>query len=180
MRVFVGIALPERAVEPVVALQTELGVGRRVLEENLHLTLFFAGEITLEQAEEFHEGLAAIAVPRLRLEFAGVELFGAPERPDLVALGLRENAGLRALQAKVAGAARGAGIAAPRKRFHPHLTLARFGPRLGEGEAVRLGRFLEARGDVVLAPVEVEGFAMIRSRLGHGAPRYEVLAEYRL
>ena len=178
MRVFVGIALPERAVEPVVALQTELGVGRRVLEENLHLTLFFAGEITLEQAEEFHEGLAAIAVPRLRLEFAGVELFGAPERPDLVALGLRENAGLRALQAKVAGAARRAGLELPRRRFRPHVTLARFGSRFDAQSGARLGRLLQARGDVVLPAFEVRAFAMVQSHLHHDGPVYEVLAEY--
>jgi len=178
MRIFVGVMLPASLAEAVEALQIELGCGRAVLPENLHLTLLFAGEIDPPAAEALHEALETVSFDAFSLELAGVQLFGKGDRPELVALGIRRNLVLEALQARIAGAARGAGLNLSRRRFRAHVTFARFGASFDAGQAQRLGRFLEARGDVTLPEFDVDRFAMVRSTLGHGPPRYEVLAEY--
>lgn len=178
MRIFVAIMLPEALWRAAGELQLALGCGRPVAEENLHLTLLFADEISEAQAQELHEALEAVHLPRFALELAGIEVMGAPERPEAVVLGVRTNPALEALQAKVVGAARRAGLELPRRRFRPHVTLARFGSRFDAQSGARLGRLLQARGDVVLPAFEVRAFAMVQSHLHHDGSVYEVLAEY--
>lgn len=178
MRIFVGIMLPEALWRAVGELQDSLGCGRAVEHENLHLTLLFAGENSEAQAQELHEALEAVRSPRFTLDLAAIEVLGAPERPEAVALGVRANPALEALHTKVAGAARRAGLELPRRRFRPHLTFARFGNRIDLQTQARIGRLLQARGDVVLPGFEVRGFAMVQSHLHQDGPVYEVLAEY--
>lgn len=180
MRVFVAIMLPEEVAARLGALQDELGCGRSVAAENLHLTLAFAGEIDRMQAGELDAALDAIRLPGFWLAPAGIGVFGPAERPEAVVVGLRPEPGLEALVRAVAAAARAAGLVLPRRRFRAHVTLARFGRDFGAPEAGRLGRFLQARGDLVLHPFEVTGFSMIRSHLRAEGPIYEELAAYPL
>lgn len=178
MRIFTGLMVAPALWEAVGAVQTALGCGRPVAEENLHLTLVFAGEASLEAARRWHEELEAVRMQPFVLELAGLELIGPAERPELLALGVRPSAALEALQAKVAQAARRAGLELPRRRFRPHVTLARFGQRFDAAQAARVGRLLQAKGDVVLPEWQVERFALLRSHLSHAGADYEVLAEY--
>jgi len=180
MRVFVAIMPPEEVTARLGALQDELGCGRPVAEENLHLTLAFAGEIDTGEAAELDTALEAIRLPGFWLAPAGIEVFGPAERPEAVVVGLRPEPGLEALVRAVAGAARAAGLVLPRRRFRAHVTLSRFGRDFGAPDAARLGRFLQARGDLVLNPFEVTDFAMMRSHLRAEGPIYEELAVYPL
>lgn len=180
MRVFVAIMLPEEVTARLGALQDELGCGRPVAEENLHLTLAFAGEIDGREAAELDAALETIRLPGFLLAPAGISVFGPAERPEAVVVGLRPEPGLDALVRAVAGAARAAGRVLPRRRFRAHVTLSRFGRDFGALDAGRLGRFLQARGDLVLNPFEVTGFSMIRSHLRAEGPIYEELAAYPL
>ena len=178
MRVFVALMLPEALWEAVGALQGALGCGRPVAEENLHLTLVFLGQQERPALEAVHEALAEVSFAPFTLELAGLETWGPAERPAALVLGVRPSPALAALRAKVAAAVRHAGIELDRSRFRPHVTIARFGRGAGEAQAVRLGHLLESRGDVVLPPWRVGGFAMLRSHLTREGADYEVLAEY--
>lgn len=180
MRVFVAIMLPEEVTARLGALQDELGCGRPVAEENLHLTLAFAGEIDGREAAELDAALETIRLPGFLLAPAGISVFGPAERPEAVVVGLRPEPGLDALVGAVAGAARAAGLVLPRRRFRAHVSLSRFGRDFGALDAGRLGRFLQARGDLVLNPFEVTGFSMICSHLRAEGPIYEELAAYPL
>ena len=179
MRAFVAIPMPEEAVAPILALQTLLGCGRAVAEENLHLTLAFLGDIDLAEAQALDEELAAIPTQRLMLELAGADVMDRA-RPDLVFVGLRKNPALEALQRHVVAAARSVGIALARRRFRPHVTIARFGRAYGPAEELRLGRFLEASADFSLPGFAARDFRLYRSTLDHHGPRYDCLAEYPL
>ncbi len=179
MRAFVGIAMPEAVRAQVAHLQALLGCGRAVAEENLHLTLAFLGEITPAEAEEIDAELQAIALPVFELELAGLEIIGGDWPGGLVWLA-RASAPLERLQRAVAGGVRGAGVDLPRRRFRPHVTLARFGRGAGAVEAARVGRLLQARGDAVSGGFAVSGFQLYRSHLRAEGPIYEVLADYAL
>ena len=78
-------------------------------------------------------------------------------------------------------AARDAGLAFERRRYRPHVTLARFnaGPDAarrpsGCGPSPRAARGFRA------GPFEVEEFVLMRSWLGRAGPVYDTLATYPL
>lgn len=178
MRVFVGVMLDAALWEGVAALQAQLGCGRAVNDENLHLTLVFLGDLERPALEAVHEALAALHVAPFTLDLAGLDTCGGGERVETLVLNVRPNPALEALQAKVAQAVRRAGVALERRRFRPHVTIARFGGRFGPGAAARLGALMQARGDVVVPGWRVERFALIASHLSREGARYEVLADY--
>ena len=178
MRVFVGIMLPEALWGAVAALQAELGCGRPVAAEALHLTLVYLGAVDLPDLERLHEALSALRFARFEVTLAGLDVIASGERGRVLALKLRPSPELEALQAKLAQAVRRAGLELERRRFRPHVTIARFNAGLGETQAARLGHLLQSRGDVVLPLWRVGGFALIRSHLTREGAEYEVLADY--
>lgn len=178
MRAFLCIRVPQPLWPAVERLQGALGCGRAVAGENLHLTLVFLGDLGLPELEAVHEALEGLRLAPFVLEPAGLEVLGGAERPEALALGLRPSPALEALQAKCMQAVRRAGVALERRRFRPHVTIARFGARFDAGQAQRLGRLLQAHGDVVLPEWRVGRLALMRSHLGHEGASYEVLAEY--
>lgn len=180
MRIFVAIELPEAICEAIGRLQAELGAGRIVQPDNLHLTLAFLGEIEPFEVEALHEALSSVDwAPGPRIALAGLEVFGSESRPEAVVLGVRADPELTRWHAAVMRAAReGAGLSLARRRFRPHVTLARFGKRPAPVDLARLGGFLSAEGAVALEPFSAERVVLVRSTLGPGAPRHEVLATY--
>ncbi|ETD84613.1 RNA 2',3'-cyclic phosphodiesterase [Rhodobacter capsulatus] len=178
MRVFLGIMLPEALWGAVAALQAELGCGRPVAGEALHLTLLFLGDLELPELERLHEDISALPVAPFEVTLAGLDVIEGGDRTRALVLKLRAHPGLEALQAKLAQAARRAGLALERRRFRPHVTIARFNRGLTETQAARLGHLLESRGDVVLPAWRVGGFSMLRSHLTRAGAEYEVLADY--
>jgi 2'-5' RNA ligase len=179
MRAFVAIPLPDEVTEALERLQRDISVGRIVPRENLHVTLAFLGDLEPGMAEELHEALCEIEAEPVELCLRGVDVFGR-DAPYLVHAGVAPTAGLKALRAKVHAVAREVGVALSRKRFRPHVTLARFAKRMPQHELDRLGSFLEAHGAFRLDAVEVSDFGLYRSHLSNEGPRYEELARYQL
>ena len=179
MRAFVAIPLPDDVSDAVEWLQRDISVGRVVPRENLHVTLAFLGDLEPGVAEELHNALCEIVVEPVELCLRGVDVFGS-DAPYLVHAGVEPNAGLTALRGKVHAVAREVGLELSRKRFRPHVTLARFAKRMPQHELDRLGSFLEAHGAFRLDAVEVSAFGLYRSHLSNDGPRYEELARYEL
>ncbi len=183
MRVFVALDLPEGMVAPLLRLQAGLPLGRAVPEENLHLTLAFLGEVAEGTAEAVAEGLEAARLPAVALALTGLELFGGHRSsghgPNLLAVGAG-GAGLEALHAKVMRAAREAGAVLPRRRFRPHVTIARLPRALGPKEVGRLQAFVTLNGRFALPPEPAPTVTLYRSHLSHEGAQYEALASFAL
>jgi len=179
MRLFVALDLPEPMRGDLLDMQDDLGVGREVPEENLHLTLAFLGSCSEQEAEVLHEMLSEIRLPKVRLTVQGAALFGGSRHSFLAAL-VERVPELVSLQEKTCQAARMAGIALPRRRFKPHVTLVRFSRRLSEIAQSRIGAWLGAYGNARFAQAEAVRFSLYRSHLHEDGPVYEQLAEYPL
>ncbi|SFA88361.1 2'-5' RNA ligase [Poseidonocella pacifica] len=173
MRLFVGLPLPEELLQPVVALQSRLRGGRPVDEDNLHLTLAFLGECSIPLAQDVDEMLRSLAIYPITLQLGGLDLFG-----PAVALRATAGPGLVALQGRVAQAVRMAGVDLPRRRFRPHVTVARMSSAATPEQQQRVGRDIQAFGDVSLSATEIAEIALYRSHLRREGAEYEILATY--
>jgi RNA 2',3'-cyclic 3'-phosphodiesterase len=178
IRAFVALALPEAVRFDLMIVQQGLPVPRTVAPESLHLTLLFLGEVPEPVLADADAAFGAIRAPRFPVALAGLGMFGGA-KPRAVFCGAAESAALRHLQAKVATAARAAGLEPEARRFVPHVTLARIKAPSGL-DRPRLERFVAARATYAAQPFEAEDFRLFRSRLSASGAAYEELARYPL
>lgn len=179
MRLFVGIAMPEAACEVLEDLQAELRVGRFADPETFHLTLAFLGEVEGEAQRELHEALERVEAPGFALRLTGLGTFGS-KAPRVLWAGAAASPELLALHRAVGRAARRAGLDLARERFRPHVTLARFAPRMGAEDLERVRRYLETYAAAPLPEVAVGEITLYRSHLRPGGSVHEVLEVYPL
>jgi 2'-5' RNA ligase len=143
---------------------------RPVPAERLHLTLVFLGARGEEEAEGIGELVTACADGPVHAEL-GDALWLSPRRPHVLTVALRDPAGrIGELQARVQDAlVSGAGHEAERRRYLPHVTVARVrrDARLRPGDV--------ALPEVPRASFALEALTLYRSRLG-SSPVYEALA----
>lgn len=178
MRAFVGLPLPDAALDALERVQEGLTAGRHVPAENMHLTLAFLDDQPEAALQALHQLLAEISAPPLMLCFRGLDTFGGT-LPRVLAAEVQKTPELTQLRSRVRSACRDAGIDLSRERFRPHVTLARFPRHLEAGQVEKIAQFLAAAAGFRL-DCEAEGFALYQSTLAPDGARYEVLAEYPL
>lgn len=177
MRLFAAIPLPEAVRDRMVVLAHMLPLPRRVAAEDLHLTLAFLGEVPDAVAQEAHYAFEAVSAPAFDLTIRGAGVFGG-DKPRAIYAGVLPEPALDRLQAKVESAARRAGAEVERRRFVPHVTLARVKPWLLD--VPRLERAIVDVAGFTEGPFRVDRFALFESFLGEGGAHYEELASYPL
>ncbi|WP_411351312.1 RNA 2',3'-cyclic phosphodiesterase [Leisingera aquaemixtae] len=178
MRAFVGLPLPDAALDALERLQEPLTVGRHVPAENMHLTLAFLDDQPEAALQALHQLLAEIRVLPLTLTFSGLDTFGG-KSPRVLAAEVQKTPELSHLRDRIRSACRSAGIELPRERFRPHVTLARFPRHLEEGQVEKIACFLSGAAGFRLE-CEAESFALYQSTLAPEGARYDILAEYPL
>jgi len=178
MRSFLAVALPESLRQALVRVQAAVPVGRPVDEDNLHLTLAFLDDQPDHALAALHDALVARSLPAARLDVSGIALFGG-RVPRLLAADVVREPGLVALRDACLGAVREAGIALPRSRFRPHVTLVRFGPGIRDA-GPRLERAVAALAGLRLPGMAAEAVGLYASTLTPAGPVYEELARYGL
>jgi RNA 2',3'-cyclic 3'-phosphodiesterase len=169
--------MPEETTNAMAEVQSRLPTGRAVPEENLHLTLAFLGDAGEDILSALDDELSSARLPVAEIRFGGLDTFAEMER-GLVFATVLPDEGLTALQSKVERIARMAGADLPRRRFRPHVTLAR-SSRQPKGPA--RDRMAAALG----MPVAIPGFTatevvLYRSTLGAGGALHEPLETYPL
>jgi 2'-5' RNA ligase len=163
LRLFVALPLPETVRENLAGIAGGLPGARWVDPDRLHLTLRFIGEVDGAMADDIADSLHAIRMPELELQLRGLGTFGDKRGATTLWAGVRPNEGLVRLRNKVEHALTRIGLEPERRKFHPHITLARLA-----GDAPLL-RFLQLRGDYLGEPFRVHEFILYSSFLGHGS-----------
>jgi RNA 2',3'-cyclic 3'-phosphodiesterase len=177
MRLFVGLELP-RELRQRVALLSGAGIpgARWVPRENYHVTLRFIGETPRYLAEEIDHALAGLKAPSFVLTLAGIGTFTKGGRSQSLWIGVERSEPLQRLQSKIETTLQRCGLEPERRRFQPHLTLA----RLDNAVEAKLGEFVQAHNLFRADPVPVEHFTLFSSLLGKDQAVYTAEMEYAL
>jgi 2'-5' RNA ligase len=184
-RIFIAIELPSGVRQKLTAhinrLRTSLPDARASWgrEENLHLTLKFLGDISIEKVEMLSQAVqraAANAAPfELTIESAGS--FPPRGQPRVLWIGIGDPSDrLAELHAALEAECAQAGFAREPRAFNPHLTIARLRQPRGSRQLAAVHKELGFERETV----SVSELAVVRSELRAEGSWHTVIARHEL
>jgi len=128
-----------RLVEAQSAL-AETGAKLKLVEpQNIHITLWFLGNITGDMVDRIHEQLKAIEFRPFVVEVYGVGAFPNPNRPRVIWAGVRKGQErLTEIYNQLVPRLRRLGFMPESRGFSPHITIARVKGRPSPALAKRI------------------------------------------
>jgi 2'-5' RNA ligase len=174
-RLFVAIRPPEDIRDLLVDAMDDSPDFSWQVDDQLHLTLRFIGEVERPLADDLADALSRIRAPCLAVRIDGVGRFEQRNSGALWA-GVVPKAPLTALALKVERVCLAVGLEPERRAFFPHITIARW-----KGRRTReVAQFLERKRGLSSAPFEVSEFILFESRLSRHGAHHEPVASYPL
>lgn len=182
-RLFIAVPIREETRNQIVrGIFSDGSVRRMPLRltavQNLHLTLQFLGNVDEKRIPVLKQILNRIHTPETpeALVFTGIGAFPDPSAPRIIWLGIQQNDYLRKAQSLITQDLIRNGFEADRKKFKPHLTLA----RVREGADLSAGdyAFLESlRSGTEIGDSPMDRLTLFESRLQPGGPVYTPIYE---
>ncbi|MGB0499356.1 MAG: RNA 2',3'-cyclic phosphodiesterase [Rubricella sp.] len=176
MRAFIGLPVEDDLADLALSLGAAIpGPGiRPVPEERLHVTLAFLGEIPERAVAPLAEEMAALEDWAVPLTPSGIGTFGKGDRVRSIHIRLAETPELMRLQARVERMLEGLGLPFERRRFTPHVTVARRAEHpLTEDQA----RWIAGQGDFEDLEGWGERLVLYRSHLREEGPIYTPIVD---
>jgi 2'-5' RNA ligase len=174
-RLFTALEIPAPVAFSLSLLRGGLPGAHWVDPENYHITLRFIGDIEPMTADEITGALARIDRPGFAVSLEGLDAFGS-RKPSTVVACVKRSAALKELQAEHERIIQRIGLEPERRKFRPHVTLARL---KGAGEP-DVAAYLALRGDFRTLPFEVGRFVLLSSRAARGGGPYVMEEAYPL
>jgi len=176
IRLFVALELPADVRQELVALGGGVPGARWISPENMHLTLRFIGEVNEGQAADIDDALTAVRARAFDLRLAGVNAFGKGRSLHSLWVGVAEPGPVAALHEKIDRVLQEAGVAPDKRKFHPHVTLA----RLRDAPTDRVEAFMRRHALFSAGPLAIDRFVLFSSHLSRNGSIYRNEAEYEL
>jgi 2'-5' RNA ligase len=174
-RLFTGIEIPADIGLMLSSYRGGLPGARWIDPENYHITLRFIGDVDYATATDVD---AVLGDGRRRgpitVTFEGLDAFGGG-RPRAV-LARASSARIHDLQAEQERMVRRVGIAPEKRKFTPHVTLA----RLRDASPLAVADYFAARGHFPRLSFTADRFVLFSSRDSVGGGPYVVEAAYPL
>lgn len=172
MRTFISIKLPQKVLMKVEEIQEKLPefIGRKTELKNLHLTLKFFGEISLDKIEEIKSRLSNIHFNKFEADIKDIGFFDNPNQ-GIIWLGITNCEGI---QKEIDNLLEG--LFEKERRFMGHLTIARVKSIQDKK------KFLEILKEIKIPNMFfiVDKVYLIESKLKKDGPDYRDIEEYNL
>ena len=168
IRLFVALEIPDDIRDRLEELCMGVAGARWVEPENMHVTLRFIGDVDGAVCEDVVDALLAVRAPSLELTLERLGTFQQGSIAHTLWVGVQRNDALLQLQSKVERALVAAGLSPERRRYTPHLTIA----RTKEAPVEHLASFIAEHEPFRLAPFAVERFSLFSSFLSKNGVQY--------
>lgn len=175
-RLFVAIDFPDEIKRELKEIAFALPGARWTKPENLHLTLFFIGEVNEEKFKAIASALDGIHPPEFFLSLRGLGYFSRGKQPKILWVGVNDASSLLLLHKKIQGTLHEIGIRPERNKFSPHITLA----RLNNTPEARLGNYLSDFGLFSTSSFGVNALTLFSSKLTPKGAVYTAEFKYKL
>lgn len=183
MRAFIAIDIGSDIRARLNKLQQKLKLTaadiRWVKPENMHLTLAFLGQVSLEELQPLEKTLGETIQRQepFALRIQGTGVFGRRSRPSVVWAGTTVCPPLLELHQKVVAAVKAAHIDYHENAYRPHLTLGRF---KSLNHLDPLFQTLDKEQEADFGLLEVRSIQIIKSELKPSGAEYTVLHRFEL
>ncbi len=175
-RLFTGLEIPPEVALQLSAHRGGLPGARWIDPENYHITLRFIGDVDHAVARDVFSILGERrARAPLTVTFDRLGSFGG-ERPRVVFAQAVATPELQELHAEQERLVRRVGLPPEKRKFHPHVTLA----RLRDASAIDVAGYLAMRGHFPKISFTAKRIALFSSRDSVGGGPYVIEAAYPL
>lgn len=161
IRLFVAIDMPEDIRSLVCGMGGAIPGSRPVSEDQLHLTLKFIGEVETGMLHDIKESLHDIHYPAFALSLKGVGHFPPRGAPKVLWAGIDPVSEVTALRNKIEKNLSFIGIERERRKFSPHVTLA----RLKNSPVKKVARFMAENSFLDTPRFQITEFRLYSSSL---------------
>lgn len=176
MRLFVALDLSEEIKIKITPLLQAVPAGRPATLDQLHLTLFFLGNVPEKNLPKVKEALGGIKQNSFLLKLKGVGCFPNSKRPRILWVGIPLTNELSKLKKETDDALQDLGYQKEKRPFHPHLTLARIKKPHPKG----IEDFLNKNLSFQTPDFPVNEFYLYQSTLTPKGARYQRVAQFPL
>lgn len=174
-RLFTALEVPEDVGAALSTYRGGLSGARWIDAENYHVTLRFLGDIDEDAAQEAAYLLGRVRRAPFDLVVEGLDAFGG-SRPRALIAKVAASPAVIELQAEHERLMRRACLPAEKRKFMPHVTLA----RLRDASPRAVADYLGLRGGPPRIAFRAERFVLYSSRDSVGGGPYVVEAAYPL
>ncbi|MFK7739760.1 MAG: RNA 2',3'-cyclic phosphodiesterase [Planctomycetota bacterium] len=181
MRCFVALDLPRPVCNHLANVTAPLDERfdlKWVPVDNMHVTLLFAGDIYDDGVDALCDVISACDEPPREFTLTGFGTFPPKGMPHVVWAGLGDGGGgdieaTRSLQKDISAVAESFDVPREKRRFSPHVTIARTKSQFGA--LALIDRLKELSKELKQKPFPIESITVYQSTLTPRGPRYDVL-----
>ena len=176
IRLFVAIDIPETIRKEVEGMGRSIPNARPVPADQLHLTLKFIGEVEGSRLLDIDDALKETSSPKFSLCLQGVGTFPPRGAPRILWAGIQQAEKVVALRNSIERTLAAINIPRERKKYTPHLTLA----RLKNSPIQPLQQCLAGNAFFQTPAFPVESFHLFSSKLTKKGAQHTIVSSYPL
>jgi len=160
-RLFIAVDLPDTIMDNLEAMFFGIPGARWVALDQLHLTVRFIGDVDGALFHDIKNTLEEVNIPPFDLQLKGVGHFPPRGAPRVIWVGLGKSEPIQLFRKKIDTALFKIGLEPERRKFSPHITLA----RLKNTPLQKITNFLSGNALFRQDPFQVDYFKLYSSTL---------------
>lgn len=175
---FLGLDLPDDVDQDLQLMVGGIKGARWQDREQLHLTLHFLGELDGGEARQLSAALEQLDAPAFELQLGGAGMFPPRGQPRVVWIGVTRGVEpIELLHQRCARIIDACGLERERRKFAPHVTVARLGPNANAHQVSEWVRDHALYASTSFRVDHVRLYSSVRSQQG---PKYRTEAVFAL